>query len=113
MRKPTNGPTQLIGSYTAGCIKGAVPLVQDEGGFELMRKSRHRYFAHPQMRQLINLLANEVEYRQYGKLLVGDLAQARGGPSTTGHSSHQNGLDGDFWFWLDSVATERQLTMFE
>jgi penicillin-insensitive murein endopeptidase len=30
-------------------------------------------------------------------LLVGDLAQARGGPMLTGHASHQVGLDADIW----------------
>ena len=113
VREPITSPALVIGGYTSGCIKGAVSLKQDEGLFELMRKSRHRYFAHPQMRRFIKSLAYEVQQRKFGKLLVGDLAQARGGPSTTGHASHQNGLDGDFWFWLDSVATERPLKMSE
>ena len=30
-------------------------------------------------------------------LLVGDMAQPRGGPMITGHSSHQIGLDADVW----------------
>ena len=30
-------------------------------------------------------------------LLVGDMAQARGGPMLTGHTSHQVGLDADIW----------------
>ena len=30
-------------------------------------------------------------------LLVGDMAQARGGPMLTGHASHQVGLDADIW----------------
>jgi penicillin-insensitive murein endopeptidase len=31
-------------------------------------------------------------------LLIGDMAQPRGGPMTSGHSSHQIGLDVDIWF---------------
>src|SRR5262245_60014387 len=31
-------------------------------------------------------------------ILVGDLAQPRGGPSPSDHSSHQTGLDVDIWF---------------
>jgi penicillin-insensitive murein endopeptidase len=30
-------------------------------------------------------------------LLVGDIAQPRGGPMLTGHASHQIGLDADIW----------------
>jgi penicillin-insensitive murein endopeptidase len=30
-------------------------------------------------------------------LLVGDMAQPRGGPMLTGHASHQVGLDADIW----------------
>ncbi|HHN73294.1 MAG TPA: hypothetical protein ENK13_04315, partial [Thermopetrobacter sp.] len=30
-------------------------------------------------------------------LLVGDLSQPRGGPMTSGHASHQIGLDADIW----------------
>ena len=39
-----------------------------------------------------------------------EAGQCRGGPTTTGHASHQTGLDGDFWFWLDSPANHRKLT---
>ena len=31
-------------------------------------------------------------------LLIGDMAQPRGGPMITGHASHQIGLDADIWF---------------
>jgi penicillin-insensitive murein endopeptidase len=30
-------------------------------------------------------------------LLIGDLAQPRGGPMLTGHASHQLGIEGDIW----------------
>ncbi len=110
VKTPLGGAPQVIGGYTAGCLKGAVSLLADEGDFHLMRKSRRRYFVHPSMRNTVTDLAAYVKKNGYGKLLVGDQAQARGGPSTTGHASHQTGLDGDFWFWLDSPATQRQLT---
>jgi penicillin-insensitive murein endopeptidase len=36
----------------------------------------------------------------WGKgLYIGDISQARGGPMTSGHASHQIGLDADIW-WL-------------
>ena len=40
-------------------------------------------------------------------LLVGDLAQPRGGPMLTGHASHQMGLDADVWF---TPMPDRMLT---
>lgn len=108
---PLDGPPRIIGGYTGGCLQGAVDLAAYEGDrFQLMRMSRKRHFAHPRMRQFIERLASEVQARGFGKLLVGDQSQARGGPATTGHASHQIGLDGDFWFWLDSPATERRLS---
>lgn len=113
VKEPLPGPVRIIGGYTGGCIRGAVSLRADEGRFQLMRKSRRRYFALPPMRRFIQRLAREVERKAYGKLLVGDLSQPRGGPTTTGHASHQVGLDGDFWFWLDSPASVRRLTREE
>lgn len=110
-RAPIAGKPQAIGGYSAGCVQGAESILADEGPtFQVMRKSRHRYFAQPEMRRFINALAAEIRQREFGTLLVGDLGQARGGPTTTGHTSHQIGLDGDFWFWLDSPANQRTLT---
>ena len=113
VKDPWPGPPWVIGGYSAGCIQGAVAVPEDERAFQLMRPSRGRYFAHPDMLRFARELGQEVERRSYGKLLVGDLSQARGGPTTTGHASHQSGLDGDFWFWLDSEATHRPLTRDE
>jgi len=107
---PSAKEARVVGGYTGGCVAGARSLLADEGDFHLMRKSRRRYFVHPHLRSFITDLAAYVQKKGYGKLLVGDQAQARGGPTTTGHASHQTGLDGDFWFWLDSPATQRELT---
>ena len=43
-------------------------------------------------------------------LLVGDFAQARGGPMLTGHASHQVGLDADIWL---TPMPSRELTRRE
>ena len=43
-------------------------------------------------------------------LLVGDMAQARGGPMMTGHASHQVGLDADIWL---TPMPNRELTRLE
>ena len=47
-------------------------------------------------------------------LLVGDLSQPRGGPMTSGHASHQVGLDADIWLTQmpdHKLTTEERETM--
>ena len=45
-----------------------------------------------------------------GGLMVGDMAQPRGGPMMTGHWSHQVGLDADIWF---TPMPDREVTRQE
>jgi penicillin-insensitive murein endopeptidase len=63
---------------------------------------RKRWFGHPALVTFVQRLAVAAEHKKLGPLLVGDLAQARGGPAPTGHRSHQSGLDVD----LGYVAAE-------
>lgn len=113
VRTKAPGPVKIIGSYSSGCFQGAVSVLPTNGKFELMRPLRRRYFSHPNLREFIHWLGNAVQENGYGKLLVGDLSQVRGGPTTTGHASHQNGLDVDIWFWLNSPAVSRTLSAQE
>ncbi len=94
---PLAGPPQVIGSYAAGCIAGAValPLVGD--GYQVMRSSRNRYYGHPALIALVERLGRRTAVNG-GRLLIGDLGQPRGGPMPNGHRSHQSGLDVDVWF---------------
>jgi penicillin-insensitive murein endopeptidase len=63
-----------------------------------MRLSRNRNWGHPDMIQFLERLAAKVpQIAGWPGLLVGDLAQPRGGPMLTGHASHQVGLDADVW----------------
>ena len=63
-----------------------------------MRPSRNRNWGHPDLVKLIERLANEANQNDgWNGLLVGDIAQPRGGPMTSGHASHQIGLDADVW----------------
>jgi penicillin-insensitive murein DD-endopeptidase len=63
-----------------------------------MRLSRHRNWGHPELVAFMERLANKVpKISNWPGLLVGDMAQARGGPMLTGHTSHQVGLDADIW----------------
>jgi len=91
-------PAASIGNYTAGCLAGAVALPLDGLGYHVMRPSRRRHYGHPLLIEAVTVLARQAWERQWGVLFIGDLGQARGGPTLTGHRSHQTGLDVDIWF---------------
>jgi penicillin-insensitive murein endopeptidase len=87
-----------IGSYAKGCMAGAQALPIDGATWQVMRLSRNRNWGHPDLIALLERLALRVPREtSWPGLLVGDLAQPRGGPMLTGHASHQVGLDADVW----------------
>jgi penicillin-insensitive murein endopeptidase len=90
--------TQAIGFYSHGCIAGAQPLPINGPTWQVMRLSRNRNWAHPDMVALLKRLS-EKAHKDAGwpGILVGDMSQPRGGPMFTGHASHQIGLDADVW----------------
>ncbi|MDX2287321.1 MAG: penicillin-insensitive murein endopeptidase [Hyphomicrobiaceae bacterium] len=89
---------RAIGFYSRGCLSGAKALPVDGPAWQAMRLSRNRNWGHPELLKLIERLAVEAKAAgDWPGLLVGDLAQPRGGPMLTGHSSHQVGLDADIW----------------
>ena len=66
--------------------------------WQVMRLSRARNWGHPDLVAFMERLAAKVpKVSNWPGLLVGDMAQARGGPMLTGHTSHQVGLDADIW----------------
>ena len=94
---PLAGPPQVIGSYAAGCIAGAVALPLTGDGYQVMRPSRNRYYGHPALVAFVERLGRRTAANG-SRLLIGDLGQPRGGPMPNGHRSHQSGLDVDVWF---------------
>lgn len=88
---------RAIGSYSRGCLAGGVALPVNGPSFQVMRLSRNRNWGHPLLIAYLEQLANDARALGWPGLLVGDLAQPRGGPMLTGHSSHQIGLDADIW----------------
>ncbi|MCX8101222.1 MAG: penicillin-insensitive murein endopeptidase [Geminicoccaceae bacterium] len=104
---PLPGAARVVGSHARGCLAGAVGLPIDGPGWQAMRLSRNRTFGHPRLVALIERLAREARADGWPGLLVGDLAQPRGGPMLTGHASHQVGLDADIWL---TPMPERLLT---
>jgi penicillin-insensitive murein endopeptidase len=110
---PTRGEPRAIGGYSAGCLQGGDQLPLDGRGFQVMRPARNRRFGHPDLTSFIESFAHTVHRDGLGVLLVGDLAQPRGGPAASGHSSHQSGLDADIWFWFPRKAATKRLSRRE
>ncbi|MGZ4955411.1 MAG: penicillin-insensitive murein endopeptidase [Methylobacter sp.] len=104
---------QSIGSYTAGCLSGAVSLPQNGTGYQLMRPTRGRSYGHPDLIRFIESIAKTSYSQHWGVLLIGDLGQVRGGPTPSGHRSHQTGLDVDIWYLLSQQAATRVLAFNE
>lgn len=97
-RDPIPLEARSIGSYTKGCLAGAKALAVNGPNWQVMRLSRHRMFGHPKLIEVVERIAKDVPSKVgWPGILVGDLAQARGGPMLTGHASHQIGLDADIW----------------
>ncbi len=104
---------QSIGTYNAGCISGAVSVPINGTGYQVMRLSRNRSYGHPDLKQFIEKLGQTAAMEHLGSLLIGDLGQPRGGPTLSGHRSHQTGLDVDIWFLLSKQAASRTLAFNE
>jgi len=96
--KPAPLAARAIGYYIKGCLSGAVALPVDGKTWQVMRLSRNRNWGHPKLVQFLERFAARVPaLAGWPGILVGDLAQPRGGPMLTGHLSHQVGLDADIW----------------
>jgi penicillin-insensitive murein endopeptidase len=110
-KKPAPLASRAIGYYSRGCLSGAVPLPIDGPAWQEMRLSRNRNWGHPELIALIERFAKEAQSAgDWPGLLVGDIAQPRGGPMASGHASHQVGLDADIWL---TPMPKRRLTRKE
>jgi penicillin-insensitive murein endopeptidase len=107
---PATMKAAAIGFYSHGCLAGGVALPITGKTWQVMRLSRNRNWGHPALVDFIQRLAQTVPTVGWRGLLVGDMAQARGGPMLTGHASHQVGLDADLWL---TPMPSRELTRQE
>ena len=94
---PTAGRAVVHGAYAAGCLAGARRLAETGPGWQAMRLSRNRNWGHPEVIAFIERLSRAAQDAGWAGLYVGDISQPRGGPMTSGHVSHQIGLDADIW----------------
>ena len=104
---------RAYGSYAKGCVAGAVQLPETGPTWQAMRLSRNRNWAHPEAVDFVeNLSAFAAKMPGWKGIYVGDMSQPRGGPMTSGHRSHQIGLDMDIWMMpatrVNLSASERE-----
>jgi penicillin-insensitive murein DD-endopeptidase len=93
----SNQTSQPVGFYSKGCGAGHVQLAESGPTWQAMRLSRNRNWGQPEMIAYLQDLSRVAVSVGWKGLYIGDISQPRGGPMTSGHSSHQIGLDADIW----------------
>lgn len=111
--RPSGGEAQSIGAYAAGCQAGAVALPETGPTWQAMRLSRNRNWGQPELVDFLqDLSQTAATLPGWNGLYVGDMSQPRGGPMSSGHASHQTGIDADIWMLpatrLDLSRAERE-----
>lgn len=94
---PSDQASQPIGSYAKGCAAGMMQLPETGPTWQAMRLSRNRNWGQPELVQYLIDLSQQARAIGWAGLYIGDMSQPRGGPMTSGHASHQIGLDADIW----------------
>ena len=89
--------SEPVGSYARGCAAGLVQLPESGPTWQAMRLSRNRNWGQPEMIEFLEQLSAVARQIGWRGLYIGDISQPRGGPMTSGHASHQIGLDADIW----------------
>ena len=98
---PTAAPSISYGGYSEGCLAGGQALPLDGPGYQVVRPNWRRYYGNPVLIEFLQQFGQRVEDADIGVAQIADLSQPRGGP-ILGHVSHENGLDADIWFRLDT-----------
>jgi penicillin-insensitive murein endopeptidase len=106
-RIPAAGPALAIGTCSCGCLQGAAMLPASGRGYEVLHLARNRRFGHPSLVAFVQRLARAAWQEKLGLVVVGDLSQPRGGPTPSGHRSHQTGLDADIGYLAPPGAHPR------
>lgn len=96
VKHPTSAPIEIHGSYANGCFSGGVTIPIKGDGYEQVRPSRNRNYGAPSIKSFVDRL-NQFGMQTQRIIILGDIAQPRGGPANFGHASHQTGLDIDIW----------------
>ena len=86
-----------VGTYARGCGAGMMELPETGPSWQAMRLDRNRNFGQPVLVDYLIDLSQTAQQIGWAGLYIGDMSQPRGGPMTSGHASHQIGLDADIW----------------
>lgn len=106
IRSPIAGQAQSIGSYSNGCIIGAQPLALKGEGYQVIRSIKNRYYGHPQLLSYLQTLGKRAKDAGIPPILIGDMGMPAGGRFSSGHASHQTGLDADIWLRFGPMDDE-------
>ena len=107
IHQPIAGSPQSIGSFANGCRRAQLPL--NSPNYQVMRQDQRRYYGHPDLIAFIQRLSTRRISCSWA-VLIGDMGMAAGGRFSSGHASHQTGLDVDIWLQLpQSRWTAQQL----
>lgn len=110
VKNPSHGDSNSIGSYANGCLAGGERLPLQGDGYQVIRSERGRYYGHREMIVFLQQLMQQSQQLNIGNVLVGDIAMPRGGRFSSGHASHQTGLDADIWLRIpEKPLTAKQL----
>src|SRR6201999_2133774 len=78
---PAHLPARSIGFYSKGCLAGGEALPVTGPTWQVMRLSRNRNWGNPVLIAFLERLAGQVPARVgWPGILLGDIAQPRGGP---------------------------------
>lgn len=106
IREPVAGQPQSIGGYSNGCIIGAQPLALKGEGYQVIRSVKNRYYGHPQLLDYLTKLGQRSKAAGLPPILIGDMGMPAGGRFSSGHASHQTGLDADIWLRFGPMDDE-------
>ena len=96
---PSQGPSQPIGFYSRGCMEGGLALPLTGPTWQIMRPLRNRNWGTTWLLAFIKRASARAAHSSgWPGLLIGDMAQPRGGPMLNMHGSHQIGMEADIWF---------------
>ncbi|MGF1753508.1 penicillin-insensitive murein endopeptidase [Vibrio makurazakiensis] len=104
VKEPTTGSTYSVGSYSNGCLSGAQIMPPIGDGYQVLRPQRKRYFGHSSTIDYLDSLIQRTQSLGIKQILIADIGMARGGLFTSGHRSHQTGLDIDIWYRLPEAS---------
>ena len=106
IKSPVQGKVQSIGGYSNGCIIGAQPLALKGEGYQVIRSIKNRYYGHPQLLSYLKNLGKQAKESGIPPILIGDMGMPAGGRFSSGHASHQTGLDADIWLRFGPMDDE-------